>query len=102
MVVNHNCRKQETSYLVFIQYTLVGLIHCKRKLNIESVWREKLFGGKMVKKWDFGANYWGDGGRILGGGDVWAIIVGMGSNIGGMYPPIPPGFAALKIRLVIY
>ena len=40
----------------------------------------------MVKNWDFGANYWGDGGRILGG-DVWAIIGGMGVKYWGDVSP---------------
>ena len=58
------------------------------------VWREKLFGGEMVKKLDFRANFFGGMG-VKYWGDVWAIIGGMGVKYWGMYPNIPPGFAAL-------
>ena len=42
----------------------------------------------MVKNWDFGANYWGDGGRILGGcvGNYWGDG---GQILGGCIPPSP-------------
>ena len=68
----------------------MGFIHCKRKLNRESVCVErKLFDGKMVKI--------GILGQIIGGmgvkywEDVWAITGGMGVKYWGMYPPHPPG-----------
>ena len=42
-----------------------------------------------------------DGGKILGNSQQWAKIEIIGGNrgqiLGGMYPPIPPGFAALKV-----
>ena len=50
----------------------------------------------MVKKLGFWGKSLGDGGQILGG-DVWAIIGGMGVKYGGGdVSPIPPRFAALK------
>ena len=54
---------------------------------------------------DFGANYWGDGGQILGGclGNYWGDG---GQILGGCIPPppfptpIPPGFAVLELVMV--
>ena len=56
------------------------------------MWRDKLFGGKMVKNWDFRANYCGDGGQILGGclGNYW----GDGGKILGGCIPHPPGICS--------
>ena len=49
----------------------------------------------MVKNWDFGANYWGDGGQILGG--CLGNNGGMGVKYWEDVSPHPPGFAALTV-----